>query len=70
QLYTSVLSGNVDALYALLREGPTHFLVPQAIPIVRDLLTKYGGVEDADYAYDGIEPAEEEDEFVKLVGNI
>jgi len=70
QLYTSVLSGNVDALYALLRGGLVHFLVPQAIPIVRDLLTKYGGVEDADYAYDGIEPAEEEDELVKLVGNI
>jgi len=71
-LYTSIFNGNTDALFTLLRRGPTYFLTPQSIPIVRDLLAKYGGdVEDADYAYDGVEPAEEEeDEYAKLVGNI
>jgi len=69
-LYTSVLRGDADALRVLLRGGPAHFLTPQAIPTVSDLLARYSGGADFDYAYDGVEPVEEEDEFAKLVGNI
>jgi len=70
-LYTSIFNGNTDALFTLLRRGPTYFLAPQSIPTVRDLLARCGvGAEDADYAYDGVEAGEEEGECAKLVGNI